>query len=507
MQESIIEFDWKEPTPETKFPADTLDRAKYASFLHNYLVNNSTEGGYVLNLNAKWGAGKTYFINRWIESIKAQHPVVYIDAWKQDYSDDPMLTVVSSLIGALGGHLPTENQQIAKISETSARFIKALAPALMKGIVKKATGMNLDDISFIADGSLQSKAEETDGEQKNSGVTDIVADSASTLAKCMIDDHNAKLLSVKHLRNEVKQLVEAITGPNNKLSKPTFVFIDELDRCRPSYAVEMLEVVKHFFELDNIVFVIATDTAQLQHAVKAVYGAKFDAQTYLGRFFRRRFSLTELSRYEFIQQIIEGKVTIDSQWRKHTPSITQSSHLTSAISIVADRFRLSLRDTAHLVDKFLAVLSNTNKTMNPYLLLILFVLRDQYYFLYEKWMESKIKRADLSTDIQRLGYVVGTFPILFEQSEDIFVPKSNETPNDLVFNIPLHELLSDMHEACTPWSENEHSSFIFNLKQQFQRSREHQTDIRLRMQGTFIELKATKNDYKNWVELAVSFDD
>ncbi|TOL41491.1 hypothetical protein CGH98_24085, partial [Vibrio parahaemolyticus] len=78
------------------------------------------------------------------------------------------------------------------------------------------------------------------------------------------------------------------------------VFIDELDRCRPSYAVEMLEVIKHFFELDNVVFVVATDTEQLQHAVKAVYGQLFDAQLYLGRFFRRRFSLLELSRKQFI---------------------------------------------------------------------------------------------------------------------------------------------------------------------------------------------------------------
>ncbi|MGL1316173.1 P-loop NTPase fold protein, partial [Vibrio parahaemolyticus] len=48
----------------------------------------------------------------------------------------------------------------------------------------------------------------------------------------------------------------------------------------------------------------ATDTEQLQHAVKAVYGEGFDAQTYLGRFFRRRYSLSESSRFEFVKQMV-----------------------------------------------------------------------------------------------------------------------------------------------------------------------------------------------------------
>ncbi|MBY6196238.1 P-loop NTPase fold protein [Vibrio hangzhouensis] len=503
----IKEFNWKEPTTDTKFPADTLDRAKYASFLHNYLVNNSIEGGYVLNLNAKWGAGKTYFINRWIESIKDHHPVVYIDAWKQDYSDDPMLTVVSSLIGSLGEHLPKENQHIAKISEKSARFIKALAPALIKGVVKKTTGVSLDDISFGSDDSLPLKTEETDSEQKDNGVTDVVAGSASTLAKCMIDDHNAKLQSVKHLRDEIKLLVKAITKPDNNLSAPTFVFIDELDRCRPSYAVEMLEVVKHFFELDNIVFVIATDTEQLQHAVKAVYGEGFDAQTYLGRFFRRRYSLTELSRYEFVQQIIEGKVTYDSQWHEHVPSISQLSDLTSAISIVADCFRLSLRDTAQLVDKFLSVLNNTNKTMNAYLLLILFVLRDKHYFLYEKWMEETNKNQDFGQDIGKLGYNTDSFPMYFERPNEGFRPGEHDDRNGLMLRPTLHKVLKDMQKFCSPWKNREKEDFINQLERQFEQNTSRENRVNCRLQTILLELTASKVDYRNWVELAVSFDD
>ncbi|MGL6349430.1 MAG: P-loop NTPase fold protein, partial [Aeromonas sp.] len=81
--------------------ADRLDRARYAEFLTNYLAAEGKQRNYVLNLNAEWGAGKTWFIKRWYMELKAHYPTVYIDAWQQDFSDDPLLTVISSIIDQL----------------------------------------------------------------------------------------------------------------------------------------------------------------------------------------------------------------------------------------------------------------------------------------------------------------------------------------------------------------------------------------------------------------------
>lgn len=71
----------------------------------------------------------------------------------------------------------------------------------------------------------------------------------------------------------------------NSFSCPIFIFIDELDRCRPDYAISLLEIVKHIFDIKNFVFIIATNTDQLQHSIKNVYGNDFSANDYLGRFF------------------------------------------------------------------------------------------------------------------------------------------------------------------------------------------------------------------------------
>ncbi|MCW1890058.1 hypothetical protein OK016_15170 [Vibrio chagasii] len=77
--------------------------------------------------------------------------------------------------------------------------------------------MDLDDITF------EEETTQKDDEQKDSSVTDIMAESASIVAKCMIDEHNDKLEAVMHLRNEIKQLVEAVTAyRDNQLQAPAF---------------------------------------------------------------------------------------------------------------------------------------------------------------------------------------------------------------------------------------------------------------------------------------------
>lgn len=498
MENSNLNFDWNEPllgedsegNPIEVFTRDTLHRGKYAKFLHDYLVDNSSNNGYVLNLNAQWGAGKTYFIKRWIDSIRENHPVVYIDAWKQDYSDDPMLTVISSIINALEVHLPCGNKKAIALKSKATRFFKAAAPLLTKGLIKKATGMNIDDI-----------APKDDNESLNTDLYNLSGEAGAALAKCLVDDHNEKLKTVEYLRSDIKSLIKAI-DPKKNLKTPAFVFIDELDRCRPSYAVEMLEVIKHFFELENIVFVVATDTEQLQHAVKAVYGEGFDAQTYLGRFFRRRYSLPiSRSRYEFVRNMIGEGYTIRPNWRGYVPAILENANLWNLISIVASRFNLSLRDTDQLVDKFLAVLSSAEQSMNPYLLLILFALRDKHYSVYECWTADYFDRNKLKELMSSAGLDKMSLP--FNRGNSVyFVAIEGEG----VVDFDLYEMLLHMENYSTFRSYDERRSEEHVLRQNVNLG-EYDSDDKNNILLGFLALTTKKSDYIHWVEYAISFDE
>lgn len=77
---------------------------------------------------------------------------------------------------------------------------------------------------------------------------------------------------------------DLLTEAVRDLDQPFTILIDEPDRCRLTYSIEMLERLKHLFDIPKVAFVVATDTEQLQHAIKAVYGEGFHAKAYLRRF-------------------------------------------------------------------------------------------------------------------------------------------------------------------------------------------------------------------------------
>ncbi|TOM29984.1 hypothetical protein CGH78_24710, partial [Vibrio parahaemolyticus] len=85
--------------------------------------------------------------------------------------------------------------------------------------------------------------------------------------------------------------------------KPLVVIIDELDRCRPTYAVELIEKVKHLFSVKNVVFLLVMHRQQLEVAVKSVYGPDIDAHTYLQKFINLETTLPRISQNIYSREI------------------------------------------------------------------------------------------------------------------------------------------------------------------------------------------------------------
>lgn len=67
--------------------------------------------------------------------------------------------------------------------------------------------------------------------------------------------------------------------------KKLVIIIDELDRCKPLFAIQTLEIVKHFLDVKDVVFIFAVDLEQLSHSVESIYGFGMDASGYLCKFF------------------------------------------------------------------------------------------------------------------------------------------------------------------------------------------------------------------------------
>lgn len=276
-----------EPTKEniiTSISRDLIDRNRGVWRFVRFC--NEQDDKCSIAIDAGWGYGKTFFIKQvkmLIEafnnfttaltdeertSIKAPFAkyigigdnaveiapqvCVYYDAWSNDYDIDPILSLVYEIIRSTANDYEfKKNRDCLKIAA---------------GIVDFFTGRNVADIVEL------SKREDPLSVLKNQ--KDI---------HCMVAEFLDSLLYEQ----------------GNRL----VVFIDELDRCRPSYAVQMLERIKHYFANDRITFVFSVNIEELQHTVKRYYGNEFDACRYLDRFFDYRIALPTANMERYYQEI------------------------------------------------------------------------------------------------------------------------------------------------------------------------------------------------------------
>ena len=257
------------------FEYDLLDREEPIKALTTMI--EATEGPRVLAVDAGWGMGKTTFINMWAQYLRDHgFPVVQFNAWETDFSESPFLALAAEITDGLEKYKALTDQARESLKKATADVLRRLPGALTR--LAAASVPNIGS-QLVAEGeairnslAMDPTSEYRDAKGSMKWFRDTLAACASTLVK--------------------------------ERTKPLVVVIDELDRCRPSYAVQLLEVAKHFFTVDDIVFVLAMDRDQLGKSVKVLYGAEFDSPGYLGRFFDVDYRLPMPDRKRFIDAML-----------------------------------------------------------------------------------------------------------------------------------------------------------------------------------------------------------
>lgn len=272
------------PTEENLVKAlkdDLLKRNKDLVYFYDLLSAQETSGS--IALDGRWGSGKTFFIKQTEMLINAQNKMsnmdndkrnsiinavykkkrmedipekfdlaIYYDAWENDNDTDPIISLVYEITKQLG--------ITYDFSEKKDMF------QLAGSILELFTGRNIEAVIR----SLKS------------------------------DNPFIELEKEKNLEKNIEDFfTEILVERGNRL----IIFVDELDRCKPSYAVQLLERVKHYLCDDRISFVFAVNLEELQHTIKHFYGETFDACRYLDRFFNMRISLPPADKSRFYQSI------------------------------------------------------------------------------------------------------------------------------------------------------------------------------------------------------------
>lgn len=350
---------------ERAFAGDLLGREKLAGRLTGYL--DRLRVGAVLAIDAPWGEGKTWFGLNWakhLESEAHRHKVVFIDAFAQDYAEDPFLLIAAEIAGVLD-----DGKGAAKeLREKAAGVMKAILPVGAKALINLAGRVALGTANLSGD--FQEAAKDA---------SEGAADATNKWIEKKLEDHAQEKVSLEHFRVELAKFAAA-------QDKPVVIFIDELDRCRPIFAVQLIERIKHFFDVPNLVFVLLLNRKQLENAIKGVYGSKTDAATYLGKFVHLFLSLPKNISRDTDAYGHPTVAFIKDVLNRYGFTATQAKlveNLIADISQWAVAANLSLRDIERACALF--VMSNAPQTG---FIVYLIVLKIKYPALYERLVRN-----------------------------------------------------------------------------------------------------------------------
>ena len=270
------------------------------------------EGGVSIALDAKWGEGKTFFIKQTQMMLDAHNDygldeaahglldvdvaerlqgifskvypdfrvppfvTVYYDAWEHDNDEDPILSLVYCIINS--GIVSLDSKRLKGV----LKRLSSIVADIIDGVSKLPCTKSLRDIVNL----INQKEELSE-----------------------ID----KLVSCIRENRDIKALInEFFIALLNEKEQGVIIFIDELDRCKPLFAVKLLERIKHYFSNDKIRFVFAINKEEIQHTIKCVYGEGYDGTRYLDRFFDYSISLPNYNKEKLYSYLMKDSTKRES---------------------------------------------------------------------------------------------------------------------------------------------------------------------------------------------------
>lgn len=338
----------------------------------------------VIAICSPWGTGKTTFL-RMLNIVLGSRdfPTISLNAWENDFADNPIVSILGEIERGLSSFASKKasNPRITAILQNLVRAGLELVRTAVPIAVRTATAglLPLPPAVQMPVADLLSKVlEDQLNAYKKAGPT--------------LEDFRLKLLEAAR---------EMSTSEEHR---PLVILVDELDRCRPSYAVEFLEVMKHFFNVNNIAFLLAIDESQLSASIKSTYGPQIDSTEYLRKFIDLRYSLppgnletyTEglFDRYELEPYFQERAQRIPS-FRGELGEFRQTSRLLFAA------FNMSLRAQEQCLTHLSLVLRTTptNMVLLPSVLSLLIVLRNCDAEYYKKIVNRSVSASQIVKDL------------------------------------------------------------------------------------------------------------
>lgn len=320
---------------------DKIGRGKYAQNLMEVILNcdsinrNNDNESYVIGIDAPWGTGKTQFVSmmknylegKWkkegeimnesdeTEALKdtgANEPenltsidTIYYDAWSNDFWNNAFEPFFDCIMNSDCLAKFKEKEDFKSFFSAGKNVVEYLLSSRLKKIVGE------DNVELFGN---------------------FIKEGANAIQNNNIEKLFPEYTNFRDSIIKLRKGLKEIIAKNGRI----VIIIDELDRCKPSFAVQTLEIVKHLFNVKGLVFIFSLDIKQLSHSVKAVYGDGFEAIGYLERFFNYMTLLPTTHTYNIIQLYCK-EFEIDISRNNY-------DNVINAFRIISKMFDLSLRD-------------------------------------------------------------------------------------------------------------------------------------------------------------------
>ena len=191
-------------------------------------------------VDGEWGSGKSAFVQmcaaHLTRTFRTSVAVVQFNAWRQSYTAEPLLDLTSCITHELSRGDRRTRLRIwgRKLRRTSRLLGDGAVAALSRGVVDPRSSSE--------------------------------------------DSTNAWKRAHKRIDKFQQLLARAAEH------RPVYVFVDELDRCHPEYAMRLLEQARFVFDVPHVCIILAVNRGALEQSLSSIYGDEYDAERYLRRF-------------------------------------------------------------------------------------------------------------------------------------------------------------------------------------------------------------------------------
>lgn len=282
-------------------------------------------------LDSPFGSGKTTFVRMLeVDLQEKSHHCIYFNAWQNDYAIDPLVALVSAIEVEFGSH----REEFKILEQHATKFVERMGV----NVLRKTTGIDLD---------VEKKhflPEEND----------------------CVKTFKEQQKALKEFRSGLKKLVETLVSESES---KVVIFVDELDRCKPTFAIHLLERIKHLFDIPNMIFVLSTDKGQLEECVKGIYGAGTNGSEYLRRFIDFEFALPDTSSKDNIMILLSRLGLNDHSLGYDIEMFTEY------FALVAEMAELTIRAKEKSIALLRVAIESNANIKNADLLAILLVLK------------------------------------------------------------------------------------------------------------------------------------